>query len=112
MTGPPCAATFFEVHWHSPARFFGTMIGESLGPVCRRALSVGGNSVMARYIVKWDAIQRVEFDELPLAIKHVHTLPNGTVAEINDIEAAAGQPSLYIITAGRPGVVKVEGPDS
>ena len=89
------------------------MIGESLGPVCPvPASSVGGSFVMARYIVKWDAIQRVEFDELPLAIKHVHTLPNGTVAEINDIEAAAGQPSLYIITAGRPGVVKVEGPDT
>jgi hypothetical protein len=97
---------------HQPD-FLAAIIGESLGQVCPvRAVSVGGNSVMARYIVKWDAIQRVEFDELPLAIKHVHTLPSGTVVEINDIEAAAGQPSLYIITAGRPGVVKVEGPDT
>jgi hypothetical protein len=74
-------------------------------------LSIGGQ-FMARYVVKWDAIQRMEFEELPLAVAHVQTLPNGTVAEINDIEAKAGQPALYIVTAGNPAVLKIEGPDN
>lgn len=73
---------------------------------------LGRDAGMARYVVKWDAVQRMEFDELPLAIAHVHTLASGTVAEINDILAKPGQPALYIVTAGNPAVLKIEGPDA
>ena len=65
---------------------------------------------MGRYIAKWDAIQRMEFDRLADAERSVHTLPGGTVVEINDIAAQAGEPCLYILKAGRAEVVKIEGP--
>ena len=65
---------------------------------------------MARYIAKWDAIQRMEFDDLADAERSVHALPGGTVVEINDIAATAGEPCLYILKAGQAGVIKVEGP--
>jgi hypothetical protein len=65
---------------------------------------------MARYIAKWDAIQRMEFDDLADAEWSAHALPEGTVVEINDLQALAGQLCLYILTAGRTEVVSVEGP--
>ncbi len=65
---------------------------------------------MARYIAKWDAIQRMEFDDLADAERSVQSLPDGTVVEINDVAAPAGQPCLYLLRAGQTGVLAVEGP--
>ena len=65
---------------------------------------------MARYIAKWDAIQRMEFDDLADAERSVHALPCGTVVEINDIAAPAGEPCLYILKAGQLDILRVEGP--
>ncbi|MEO8165998.1 MAG: hypothetical protein ABI619_11445 [Betaproteobacteria bacterium] len=65
---------------------------------------------MARYIAKWDAIQRMEFDDLADAERSVQELPDGTVVEINDVAAPPGQPCLYILKAGQCGVLAVEGP--
>jgi len=65
---------------------------------------------MSRYIAKWDAIHRMEFDDLADAERSAHALPDGTVVEINDVEALAGQPCLYILMAGRSEVLKIDGP--
>ncbi len=67
---------------------------------------------MARYIARSRSIEysaELAFDDWVSARRYAHGLLKGTVIEITDNQPGAGQPSSYIVTAGRAGLVRIRG---
>jgi hypothetical protein len=65
---------------------------------------------MSRYVARTKTIKyaaELAFDEWVLARRYAHGLLKGTVVEITDTQPKAGQPSSYIVTAGRAGLVRI-----
>ena len=62
--------------------------------------------VMSRYVAKVDKQEAKVFRELGHARRYAHTLARGTMVVIVDLEARPVEPSIYVVTAGEPGVVK------
>ena len=65
---------------------------------------------MARYIARSRSIEysvELAFDDWVSARRYAHGLLKGTVVEITDYQPGAGQPSSYIVTAGRAGLVRI-----
>ena len=65
---------------------------------------------MARYIARSKTIKyaaELAFEEWVPARRYAHGLLKGTVVEITDTAPEAGQASAYIVTAGRPGLVRI-----
>jgi hypothetical protein len=65
---------------------------------------------MARYIARSRSIEysaELSFDDWVSARRYAHGLLKGSVVEITDNQPGAGQPSSYIVTAGRAGLVRI-----
>jgi hypothetical protein len=79
-----------------------------IGPSGASGCESGG--VMARYIARSRSIEysaELEFDDWVSARRYAHGHLKGSVVEITDNQPGAGQPSSYIVTAGRTGLVRI-----
>jgi hypothetical protein len=70
------------------------------------SFKVAKAKVMSRYVANVDKQEAKLFSELGHARRYAHTLPQGTMVVIVDLQARPVEPSTYVITAGEPGVVK------
>lgn len=60
---------------------------------------------MSRYKVTIESHQE-DFDSFEEAKRFVHSLPKGTAAQIQDLDARLGETAIYTFTAGVNGYVE------